>query len=600
VTLLAAIGCGNSTGGSPGRGGSSGAGANGGAGGTGLTGSGTSGRGASAGRASGAGGADAGAGGVAGASATPGSGGHTAAAGSSSAAGKSSAGGTAGDAGHGQAGGVQGVAGMTSDAGAGGGSVTSSLVTSAHGVWTSATWTETPGDTADVTVDDTAEAQTWEGFGGAFHEMGFNLLTTSALVDEAMALLFGADGARLSLARIPIGASDYALERYTLDDTDSDVTPDRNETNRPPADLELSRFSIERDKQTLIPYLEAALVKNPKLRFWAAAWTPPVWMKIGYKSTGVSGEDPASKPSYFDGGSVRSDAATLAAYARYMVKFIQAYREEGITVDAIAPQNDPTFEQNYPSCLWDPATYTTYVGQYLGPALASANLGTKVMAGFLANVPPDDYLLTAVMAEPAARSFVGSIGVEWAVLDKLESTPLTYGVPVWVTEQKCGNYPFITSPINGSATTPPIPAYTEPPPNDQAYGIETWWYIRDAITKAKVTAYNFPHLVLDTFGLGNDTSREWAQNSLLVVDGGKLVATQAYYVARHFSQYVDPGAKVLATSGGDAVAFKNPDGSLVAVVFSSEAKSDFTVALGGKKLSFAIPAGGWATLKYKP
>jgi glucosylceramidase len=269
-------------------------------------------------------------------------------------------------------------------------------------------------------------------------------------------------------------------------------------------------------------------------------------------------------------------------------------------IDAIVPQDEPTFDQNYPSCLWDKVTYTTYVGQYLGPALASANLGTKVMIGTLANEPKDSDILNAVMADAAAEKFVGSIGVEWAVLDKVETAPLTYSVPVWATEHKVGNYPWLASGIAGTQTTPPITAYTEPPPNDQAYGVETWWYIRDSITKAKVTAYNFPHLVLDAGGLGLDTSRVWGQNSLLVVDNGQIIATQAYYVVRHFSQFVDPGAKVVGTSGGDAVAFKNPDGSLVAVVFSDAAKSDYTVAIGGKKLTFAIPAGGWATVKYTP
>jgi glucosylceramidase len=490
---------------------------------------------------------------------------------------------------------------MTTSAGAGGSAAVSyALVTSANGMWTTETWTESSGDSVDVTVNDAVEAQTWEGFGGAFHERGFNLLSTPELADEASSLLFGADGARFSLARIPIGASDYALERYTLDDTGTDVTPDASESNRPPSDFTLTNFSIERDQQTLIPYIKGALAKNPNLHFWAVAWTPPVWMKTGYKKNSNAGSEVALKPSYFDGGAIKTDASTLSAYAAYMVKFVQAYAGEGVTIDAIAPQDNPTFDQNYPSCTWDQTTYTTFTGQYLGPALASANLATKAMVGMLANQPPDFDLMTAVMADQVAKSFVGSIGVEWNVLDEVETAPLTYGVPVWVTEQKVGNYPFVAAPIAGTATSPPIPAYTEPPPNDQAYGVETWWYIRDSITKAKVTAYNFPHMVLDKAGLGNDTTRQWAQDSLLVVDNGKIIPTQAYYVARHFSQFVDPGAKVLATTGGDAVAFKNPDGSLVAVVFSTAAKSDYTVAIGGKKLAFAIPAGGWATVKYKP
>ena len=70
----------------------------------------------------------------------------------------------------------------------------------------------------------------------------------------------------------------------------------------------------------------------------------------------------------------------------------------------------------------------------------------------------------------------------------------------------------------------------------------------------------------------------------------------------HFSQYVNAGhATVVGTSGGDAVAFKNEDGSIVAVMYNSgAANSNYIVQIGGKKLSFAMPAAGWATVKYKP
>ncbi len=488
-------------------------------------------------------------------------------------------------------------------AGSGGNAtVTSALVTSTKGAWTTtATWTETSSATADVTVDDSSAAQTWEGFVGAFHEMGWNQLSTRALQDEALGLLFGAEGAKFAMARIPVGASDYALERYTLDDTGTDVVPDGTESNRPPADTTLSKFSIERDKQTLIPYIKGAQAINPKLRFWAIPYTPPVWMKTGYKKgSAADSTQGAVKPSYFDGGTMKTDVVTLQAYAEYLVRFIKAYKEQGITVDAIAPQMEPTFDQNYPSCLWDKTNYTNFVGKHLGPALASANLDTKLILGGLANHPPDFDILVAAMGDTSAKPFVDGIGVEWGLLSKVVQTPLTYDVPVWATEHKCGNYPFYPSGLSATATSPAITPYAEPPPNDQSYAVETWWYIRDAITKAKVTSYTFPHMVLDTVGKGNDTSRQWAQDSLLTVSGGKLTKTQAYYVVRHFSQFVDPGATVVGTSGGDAVAFKNPDGSLVAVVYSPAAKSNYVVALGGKKLQFSIPAGGWATVKYKP
>jgi glucosylceramidase len=70
---------------------------------------------------------------------------------------------------------------------------------------------------------------------------------------------------------------------------------------------------------------------------------------------------------------------------------------------------------------------------------------------------------------------------------------------------------------------------------------------------------------------------------------------------RHFSQFVEPGAKLPGTSGGDAVAFKNPASSVVAVMYNSgAANSSYVVSIGGQKLQFSMPAADWATVKYKP
>jgi glucosylceramidase len=141
----------------------------------------------------------------------------------------------------------------------------------------------------------------------------------------------------------------------------------------------------------------------------------------------------------------------------------------------------------------------------------------------------------------------------------------------------------------------------EPAPNDQAYGVESWDYIRNAITKAGVTAYNAWNMVLDTEGKGNDTTRSWSQDSLLVVNTSSkaLVITPAYYVFRHCSQYVQVGATVLTTTGGDAIAFKNPDGSYVTIMYNSGAAGTYIVSVNGKKLSFSMPSNGWATV-YSP
>jgi glucosylceramidase len=148
------------------------------------------------------------------------------------------------------------------------------------------------------------------------------------------------------------------------------------------------------------------------------------------------------------------------------------------------------------------------------------------------------------------------------------------------------------------STRPATTRGTRPAPNDQAYGVESWGYIRDAILKAHVTAYDAWNMVLDTVGKGNDTVRQWSQDSLLAVNTSSkaLILTPTYYVFRHFSQFVVPGAQVVGTTGGDAVAFKNPDGSIITVLYNSGAARTMIVTVRGKKLQFGMPANGWATV----
>jgi glucosylceramidase len=522
------------------------------------------------------------------------SGGSTSATGGASASGGNQTGGATVQAGGtggrtGATGGASGTGGTQTGGGTGtggatapgtGGSTTpaTALVTSSSGAYwkTDGTWTEVTSGTADITVNDTTTYQTWDGFGGTFNEMGWDALSVLAATDRdrAIKLLFDTqNGAAFVYGRVPIGASDYAMDRYSLDETANDYT--------------MTSFSIDRDRQKLIPYIKAALAIKPDLHLWASPWTPPTWMKTGaYTTDGMSG---------WDGGNMKDDAQVLQAHALYLAKFVQEYGKEDITIEAIHPQNEPGYATRYPSCLWTAALMNKFIGTYLGPTFASQNVTAKIYLGTMSNndAGMDGTIVSTVTGDSTSMKYVKGFGLQWNMLPVVSGLT-SKNLQIVQSEHKCGNYPW--NPGGG------LPAFdANKPQNDYPYGVESWGYIRDWI-KAGVNVYSAWNMVLDNIGKNLDTTRPWPQNALLTVDrtAKTLTATPAYYVFRHVSQYVVPGAKRVATTGSspDALAFKNPDGSIVVAMYNSGSSAKTTtLSVGGTKLQFSIPANGFATVK---
>jgi glucosylceramidase len=289
----------------------------------------------------------------------------------------------------------------------------------------------------------------------------------------------------------------------------------------------------------------------------------------------------------FDRGKMLNDPQTLGAHALYLVKFVQAYAAEGIDVEAVHPQNEPGWEQDYPSCAWDEATYTTYVANHLGPLLQSELPNVELWLGTMSNGSIGSSIVSAVMGDSTARGFIDGISLQWEMGDSDYPTQYSqnYGVPIMQSEHKCGNYPWEST-------------YQQTAPNDHAYGVESWGFFKNWLTKG-VNSYLAWNMVLDSVGRSLDEVRPWAQNALLAVNGSQLIITPTYYVFRHLSQFVEPGAVRVGTQGGDALAFRNPDGSIVTVIYNSGGETQMAVAVGGQTLQFTAPAQGWATVNWQ-
>jgi len=371
-------------------------------------------------------------------------------------------------------------------------------------------------------------------------------------------------GAGFTIGRVPIGASDYALDRYSL---------------APVAgDYQMEHFSIDRDRRLLIPYIRAALGINPDLVLWASPWSPPPWMKTN---------------DAFDRGDIRQDAETLQAHALYLARFVEAYAAEGIVIRAVHPQNEPGYPQDYPSCSWPGDSFRDYVANHLGPLFAQRLPTTEVWLGTMSN-PQSDAIVRGVMGDPAAASRVRGIGLQWGMEKLARQYVDDYGLPTLQTEHRCGHYPWVEK---ADPEKYPDGAAFGPAPNDHDYAVESWGLIKGWIDQ-RVNGYLAWNMVLDTNGYNLDEVRPWAQNALLVVDreARRLIVTPAYYVFRHVARFVEPGAVVLDVGGADALAWKNTDGSLVVVAHNSaEQAGDTVLAVGGAAWRFSVPARGWAT-----
>ena len=363
----------------------------------------------------------------------------------------------------------------------------------------------------------------WKGFGVCLNESGIAALDTLSERDRACILdeLFLPDRMNLNFCRLPIGANDYALGWYSCDETDGDYA--------------LSDFSIDRDKKYVLRFAKEALSRNHEIEFFASSWSPPSWMK---------------EPPRYAGGRIREDEETLSAYADYLVRFVNAYREEGVRISMLTPQNEWASDNNYPTCLWSGETMRRFVADFLGPkmeadapdvslCLGTIN-GTGTLGGFGSRY--NEYT-QAVLDDPRAYRYVRAVAYQWegrrALRPSVESYPELFYLQ---SENECGD---------GS--------------NSWEYANYVFELMREYISGG-VGAYVYWNPVLPA---GGESTWGWKQNSMITVSGGKVRFEYEYFVFRHAAAFVQRGARVLRLGGrmsGNAFAFQNADGSIVLAV----------------------------------
>jgi glucosylceramidase len=366
---------------------------------------------------------------------------------------------------------------------------------------------------------------------------------------------------------MPIGANDFATEAYSYDEMGGD--------------FDLKHFSIDHDRNTLIPFIHAAQRYQPKLRVWASPWTPPSWMKRnryyaeemagpGMKGNGIrpdqighEGEDIfIQEPRYFE------------TYARYFGRFIDAYQAEGIRVGMVMPQNEFNSAQSFPSCTWTPEGLARFM-HHLGPEMEKRNVDVF----FGTDERGNPKLVEAVMADKKAARFIKGIGVQWAGKNALPALAREFpSLPIFQSEQECGD------------------------------GRNAWsytgycWQLMKHYFRSGACGYMYWNI---STALGGKSTWGWAQNSLVSVDTAAKTFkyNHDYYLLKHLTHFVDIGARSLEATGtcDNALAFVNPDGAVVLLLRNELSHEQLVqVQTGDHDLTLELPADSIATLAVKP
>ena len=110
--------------------------------------------------------------------------------------------------------------------------------------------------------------QTISGFGGAFTEASAHLLNQMSPMTrtEILEAYFSRKGANYSLTRTHMNSCDFSLSNYSYTPVEGDKS--------------LEHFSIDEDRQDLIPMIKGALeTSEDGFRLFASPWTAAPWMK---------------------------------------------------------------------------------------------------------------------------------------------------------------------------------------------------------------------------------------------------------------------------------------------------------------------------------
>lgn len=468
------------------------------------------------------------------------------------------------------------------------------------------------------------QRQTIDGFGGSLTESSAFVLACLPEADRKAILeeMFSEKGANYTLVRTQIGASDFSVEgKYSLCEQEGDTALLSFSLDRDKEGFPKAQYPMVEDEHYDLYHLmkEVAAIKqaqtDPTYRILANTWTAPAWMKDNGKyyerENGVARGGALLKEYY-------------PVYAQYLIKYLDAYKAEGINIWAMTPVNEPMGNDGgWESMDMSPAAEADFIGNYFGPALADAGYSDVQILGFDQNTFEMGPYTAAIYGDEKANQYTSGMALHWygstfsCFPETLDSIHALYPDKKLIHTEGCidnlgrpgwpgvGDYEgyqekdwFDNDSFwwNAEAT-------------DWAYSTQ-WWpelhpaysavhryaqYIIDGMNHW-MTGFADWNIVLDSLGGPNHVLNNCGAQVMVNLENDKVYFTPYYYVLKQFSRSMRPGDVVLGVQAPEGTdlhlcAVRKADGSYaVNVLNMAKEERACAIQVGEYAAEFTLPA----------
>ena len=445
-------------------------------------------------------------------------------------------------------------------------------------------------DALTIILNPAKEFQTITGFGGAFTESSAYLLNKLSKENRQKILeaYFGEQGAKYSLTRTHMNSCDFSLSNYSYTPVEGDVN--------------LEHFTIDEDKDDLIPMIKDALATSKDgFKIFASPWTAAPWMKDN--NSWVGGK---LLPEYYD------------TWALFFSKYVDAYEAEGIDIWGFTVENEPLGNgNNWESMHFSPDEMTDFVVNHLGPKLEADGKGDLKILGYDQNREHLKEWIDSQFRDETSSKYFDGTAIHWYA-----STFDYFPEELQYAHNKAPNKYLIQTEACVDAEVPKWKddawywsqeatdwGWDWAPEEDKHYHpkyVPVYRYARDIIGCLNnwVDGWVDWNMVLDTKG-GPNWFKNWCVAPVIVdPDKDEIYFTPIYYTLTHFSKFIRPKAKIIEVKSAETslmiAAAKNPDNSIAVILLNQDkTPKNLNLQLDGKSTEISIDAQAIQTILIK-